>query len=73
MEMRAILCHLLRDFAFSHDPLLAPLYEEHRATLGVSLGTMGPRDLTQPALQRSYDGASLIPSVGMKLRVVRRR
>ena len=39
--------------------------------LGVNLGTMGPRDLTQPDMVKFWDGYSK-PPFGMLCNIVRR-
>ena len=80
MEMRTILCHVLRRFRFE---LTAPLEafqeaSEGGAFFGVNIGTMGPKDVSQPEHVRAWGmrgagSGQLTPPVGMRLKVVPRQ
>mmetsp|Transcript_4282 Transcript_4282/g.5268 ORF Transcript_4282/g.5268 Transcript_4282/m.5268 type:complete len:571 (+) Transcript_4282:65-1777(+) len=54
MEMRAILCFLLKDYSFE----LTSAYKSVDSSkfVGVNYGTMGPQDLTQPEMVTSKPG-----------------
>mmetsp|Transcript_1282 Transcript_1282/g.1636 ORF Transcript_1282/g.1636 Transcript_1282/m.1636 type:complete len:195 (-) Transcript_1282:420-1004(-) len=54
MEMRAILCYLLRDFSFELTDEYSGVDPE--TFQGVNYGTMGPQDLTQPEMVESLPG-----------------
>jgi hypothetical protein len=75
MEIRTIMLHLLRRFEFQLAEPYATWVQEHPGDvareLGVNLGTMGPRDLTQPDMVKFWDGYSK-PPLGMLCNIVRR-
>jgi cytochrome P450 len=76
MEARTILLHILRKYSFELAEPYKTWVREHPEEvpryLGVNLGTMGPRDLTRPALVKYFDGYEK-PPLGMHCHIVPRR
>jgi len=73
MEMRAILCYLLKNYTFELTDAAAAFDSSN--FLGVNYGTMGPRDITQPEWVEMSPGA--VPDkrapIGLSVRPIPRK